>query len=242
MRQVVGLIGTRGAGKDTVAAMLVARGWKRLAFGDAIYDEVATVFKVSVEFLQRRETKELPQPELALKNCSDQRFVARVLELEGICYAPTRLERAALWLAMPVFLWGQRKACAEALNRPRSPRQILQLWGTEYRREMDREDYWRHHIEVQLRADPDSNYVIADLRDPKEADMLVACFGAILARINRAALAGSNDPALMHITERAMLHHPVHLTLQNEEGEVGLRKLQHQVHQHILGLTAQLAA
>lgn len=242
MRQIVGLLGTRGAGKDTVAAMLQARGWRRLAFGDAIYLEVAKAFNVSVEFLQRRESKELPQPELALKHCSDPRFVARVLEMDGISYLPTRLKRALQWLTMPLFLLLQRKALTEALNRPRSPRQILQLWGTEYRRELDREDYWRHQIELELLADKDSNIVITDIRDFGEADMLVICFQARLVRINRPGLAGSDDPALMHITERAMLNHPVHLTLLNEEGDVGLTQLQQQVSQAFSATPELLAA
>ena len=65
--KLIALCGAAGAGKDTVADMLPAR---KLAFADTLYREVAEAFGVTVEWLQRREFKEIPAAELALAHCS----------------------------------------------------------------------------------------------------------------------------------------------------------------------------
>jgi len=65
MNTVIGFIGKRGCGKDTAAAHLIEKhGFKRLAFADALYQEVSGHYGVPIEFLQARETKE--QPNLVL--------------------------------------------------------------------------------------------------------------------------------------------------------------------------------
>lgn len=58
---MVGLLAKRGCGKDTVADYLVEEyGFTRIAFADALYEEVAQMYGVTVAFLQSRDTKEIP--------------------------------------------------------------------------------------------------------------------------------------------------------------------------------------
>jgi len=110
--KLIGLAGPAGVGKDTVADYLVeTHNFTKFSFSDALYDEVATAYGMSKASLYDRDTKELPMLALAPKFCQDWDFV-QVLEAQGF-----------------------------ALNQPISPRRILQLWGTDYRRAQD-PMYW----------------------------------------------------------------------------------------------------
>ncbi|KVP75335.1 hypothetical protein [Burkholderia ubonensis] len=207
MQKVVGLVGLRGSGKDTAAQFLVAKGWRRIAFADALYLEVAEAFGVTVEFLQRRETKETPQPELALINCKDEVFV-------GCFLAYDEARQKAEGAPQPSIL--------TQLSQPRSPREILQVWGTEYRRQMYTDDYWRAQVAKVVKAHPETNFVITDVRFPDEGHLVEDELDGELGRIRRPGLGGSNDKALLHASEVAMLDYPIALEFLNEEGDAGL--------------------
>ena len=199
MQQVVGLIGLKGSGKDTAAAFLTARGFVRVAFADKLYQEVADSFGVTVEFLQNRDTKETPLKELALKNCRDVRFVAvcRRLDPEG--------------------------TNGEFLEKWRSPRQVLQWWGTDYRRKVDKDSYWLDVIQEIINSNPDTSFVITDVRFPNEAEFVKAIGGA-LARIRRpslearAALERESGSTFAHSSETALLNWVTDYEFINEDG------------------------
>ena len=83
---IIGVTGIRGAGKDTLAGMLgELYGFRRIAFADRLYQEVAEAFGVTVEFLQNRGLKEQLRPELGLAHCQDPAFVAAALK---VCLSP----------------------------------------------------------------------------------------------------------------------------------------------------------
>lgn len=209
MSKVVGLVGLRGSGKDTAAQFLVENGWKRIAFADALYQEVAEAFGVTVEFLQRRETKETPLPELALVHCKDEVFVGCFLAYEDASRS------AFVASAVPVAL---------QLTQSRSPREILQVWGTEYRRQMYSDEYWRDQVRQHIEAQPHENFVITDVRFPDEAKLVENGLGGLLGRVRRPGLGGANDKALLHASEVAMLDYPIEREFINEEGPEGLAK------------------
>lgn len=205
MQQVVGLVGLRGAGKDTAAQALLEQGWRRIAFADALYLEAADAFAVTVEFLQRRETKESPLAELALINCKDPTYVGVFLGYES-----ERL--AAEGVDIPPMTM---------LTQPRSPREILQVWGTEYRRKLYEDSYWRDQVEQVIRANPGDNFVVTDVRFPDEASLVEDTLGGSLARIVRPGLPGAEDKALLHSSEVAMLDYPIESVFINAEGAEG---------------------
>jgi len=209
MQKVVGLVGLRGSGKDTAAKFLMACGWRRIAFADALYLEVATAFNVTVEFLQRRDTKESPLPELALANCQDPLFVE--------CFLAYEEKGRAQFVQDSV-------PREEQLRQPRSPREILQVWGTEYRRVMFRDDYWREQVHQVIAADPTTNFVITDVRFPDEARLVEQTLNGVLGRIRRPGLPGADDKALMHSSEVAMLEYPIEREFLNAEGESGMNQ------------------
>lgn len=156
---IVALSGPAGAGKDTVADYLAKHhGYTKLAFADALRDEIGRAFDVSIQLLIQRETKEHPMSALALRRCMDSEFVNRI------------------WVHLDKL----------DLSAPRSPRQIMQWWGTEYRRAND-PHYWLDAFTTQfVRAhrDGQNRFVVTDVRNANEAEMLRE-LGASLWQITR---------------------------------------------------------
>lgn len=151
---LVALTGLAGCGKDTVADALVAHhGFVKLAFADALRTEVAAAFNIDPAYLVQRETKEHSLSTLALRRCLDSEFVSAMVN----------------HLSM-----GE-------LDAPRSPRQILQWWGTEYRRAQD-PDYWvnKAHDEIAaLHMCGRERFVISDCRFQNEAAYVRRLEGSI---------------------------------------------------------------
>lgn len=119
---IIGLAGTARSGKNTVADYLCKRyGFVQFAFSDALYQEVQDAFGLEDQSLLRGGRKETPLEELSLTRCSDTAFVEVATDQLDQIYSDPKL--LAPW--------------AVSL----SPRQILQWWGTEYRRAQD-SFYW----------------------------------------------------------------------------------------------------
>lgn len=95
--KVIGLCGAAGAGKDTAASLI--DGYRTIAFADVLYQEVAQAFGVTVEWLKRREFKEMPSEILAINKCQ----------------------------AFGFWPWAVNNLSAPLYES--SPRQILQWWG-----------------------------------------------------------------------------------------------------------------
>lgn len=145
---LIGVLGQKGHGKDTVAAFAGSLGYRRLAFADKLYEEVASAYGVTVQFLQDRGTKEVPQPELALENCKDFAFV---LKIQSMCEAGA-IQKATV--------------CT-----PLSPRFVLERWGTDYRREHD-DAYWLNRVKDVVKANPTNRYILTDVRFPNEYNFI----------------------------------------------------------------------
>lgn len=206
MTRVVGLLGAKGAGKDTLAQFLVSRlGFVRASFADTLYREVAEAYGVTVEFLGNRGTKELPLPELSLANCGDENFVTIALRTLHAAESEIELE----------------------LQKPRSPRWTLQLWGTEYRRqsEFGYDAYWVDKVRALITDNPDVRYVLSDVRFRNEVAM-VRGFGGILIRVRRpvleekeAAARAQGAGTALHPSETELAGYPVDFEAINREGE-----------------------
>ena len=175
---ILGLTGPAGSGKDTVADLLVAHaGFTKLAFADTLKAEVADAFAVDLEYLTRRETKEHPMSCLAMSRCLADSFVGRMMAVHS--RGPVPLD----------------------LDAPHSPRQIMQWWGTDYRRAAQPE-YWvnktRNRISYLLRERLASRIVVTDCRFPDEVEMVRRSFGGQLWQIHRDGVAVAPDS---HVSE-----------------------------------------
>lgn len=211
-RVVIGVMGVKGSGKDTAAKFLIDElDYKRVAFADALYQEAADAFGVSVEFLGKRDTKEIDLPELALANCKDTFFVQ--------CMAVTQ--------GTP-----RGNITPEFLAAPRSPRLILQLWGTEYRRRgvpgvcVGKDSYWLDRVAAAIAVSPETSFVITDVRFLNEM-RFVSDLGGSVVRVRRQELEAREaheravNGCAAHASETELLKVAVDRELFNVEGKPG---------------------
>ena len=149
---IIALCGLAGAGKDTVADTLVTHaGFSKIAFADALRREVAGAFNLGDQMciLTDRATKEQPTNALRMSRCSSIQFLHRMYDLAA--------------QESPDFDYDEWVAA------PRSPRQIMQWWGTEYRRHQE-ENYWTIRVSIRiLAAARGTRWVITDCRFANEA-------------------------------------------------------------------------
>ncbi len=158
---VIGLTGPMGSGKDTVADLLTTHcRAHKIAFADALRAEIVDAYCIEHIYLTRRETKEHPLSALALARCIDTAFVGRMLINHQLQNNGEELD----------------------LNAPRSPRQIMQWWGTEYRRAAQ-PAYWvskaAQRIGWMHKALNARLVVITDVRFEDEANLVRKLGGQI---------------------------------------------------------------
>lgn len=196
---VLGITGHHNCGKTTVAQLLETHADARaMAFSDGIYAEVANAFSCCILDLASRLGKTQPQRLLALHNCADKDFVQCV------------------------------QAHAEGdLQTPRSPRQILEWWGSEYRRAQD-PAYWLEYVRCRiayLRMHSCKRpIVLADVYKHNEAEM-IRNMGGTIWRIERPG----HEQHTAHATSTEHLQIQADLTLHNM-GDIS--HLQHLVLTH----------
>lgn len=150
---ILGITGPAGAGKDTLADILVEHyGFKKSAFAKKMYQEISDAFSLPIEFLQNRKTKEIEQECFALKHCLNQDYVQRVLDL----------------------------GLVKDINEPRSFRRTAQIWGTEYRRSQS-DHYWLNALDDEISSHPDQKrWVVTDTRFDNEGDFINKKNGTLL--------------------------------------------------------------
>ena len=172
---IIGLNGLAGVGKDTAADFLVAQHqFSKVAFGDAIKIELADAYKISVDIFNDRKTKEIDTPTLSLEKCSNSDFVFKISEN---C---------------------QDHDLVTFLSLPRSPRWVMQQWGTEYRRKHFGHDYWTKKLAKRIESTA-GNIVVTDVRLDNEAEFISKLEGDIW-QINRRNISAVNS----HSTEKGI--------------------------------------
>lgn len=231
MEDTIGLLGAKGSGKDTLAAYLTADlGYERTSFAEELYRQVAATYGITVEHLSRRDTKETALPFLALKQCQDLHFVEIALQsLTG----SMRLRRDCLAYAatgaMPAHASARR--VKTLLNAARSPRWVMQLWGTEYRRKSKYgvDSYWLDIVAAVIAKQPHKRFVITDVRFINEAKF-VEQLGGTLIRIRRLLLEEreaadrARNGTAAHPSEVELLNYPGPYEVFNTEGDPGSLK------------------
>jgi len=172
-----------GTGKDTAADALVAGlGFHKIAFADALYEEVCVAFGVEKATLQQRSTKEVPHEALTIERCSDKGFI-HTCSLLG-------MEASQLL----------------------SPREVLQSWGTDYRRQQ-LPTYWTDKLRARykkLMEEGATRFIIPDIRFPEEANLILSVGGVILG-IDRPGFGAVNN----HTSEQT-LPFPLHNRIMND--------------------------
>jgi hypothetical protein len=165
---LIALCGLAGSGKDTVADLLVTHcGFIKIAFADSLYNEVSDAFGIDAAQLRQRETKEHPLTALALRKCEDDAFTGRIMR------------------------WHLDQGLVFDIDAPRSPRQILQWWGTEYRRHQS-QAYWvskaSARISYYMGERLATKFVLTDCRFHNEEHMVRNGFGGMVWQVKRPGL------------------------------------------------------
>lgn len=157
--RIIGLVGRAGAGKDTCAAILAeTRGFARVAFADALREEVVEAFSIDPFILADRTLKESLSDQMRINKCADSGFIFRMRDI------------------------------GEDVSKRRSPREIMRFWGTEYRRALHGDSYWTERTNDRVNALFRAGYCrvcITDVRYPNEAAYVRASLGGELWRIRR---------------------------------------------------------
>lgn len=191
---LIGLAGSAGTGKDTIADYLCSQyGFIRFSFSDALYREVSEAFNISEATLRDRGLKEIPHPFLTADNCKNPEFKYMMGSLAPEFNIDDRYQHAF------------------------SPRLVLQRWGTEYRRQYNGPDYWLEKtsewlsnalrtIHSAVKTIPDyvvpTGFVNTSVRFPNEANWIRSNSGVVwhVRRVVPSAVASGLD----HIAEQPL--------------------------------------
>ena len=149
-----------GVGKTTCANFL--KGFTKLSFASGVKEETA-------EFLRHLGVKFKPENLYGSQKDKDETFF---VDIPRWCH----LTPVKLFTPAKEFI-GHSKPGFISLTY----RQILQLWGTEYRRRQD-PDYWVKRLEEKLQGL--KKVVIDDVRFPNEVEMIHRLGGRVI-RIDR---------------------------------------------------------
>lgn len=196
LHHLIALTGHAGVGKDTAADLLVAHArFRKLAFADALRGEVANAFDLSLSDLINPHLKNVPTVALRMRRAPHDFLTAVILSLSAA--APDhRTPLSDAWL-----------------DEPRSPRQILQWWGTEYRRAQSPR-YWTAQLIKRLAdysRDGETRFVITDVRFDNEAYALRMA-GAVLWQIIRRGHHGATEGDHVSATDGSRFNPEVVIT------------------------------
>ena len=200
------ITGLAGAGKDTIAVYLCEQhGFTKIALADPMKDEVSVAFDLSKTYLNERSSKEIPSNMLALDRCEDRNYIKVALgcfEKEDerlISHMAGRLGEAGRH-----YLPNRPFSLQERMLLPRSPRQTMQVWGTDYRRgeEFGHNEYWLDIFAKEFeKISADANVVVTDCRLCTELTKLRS-MEFVRFHVDRPALTQSGHTATRpHVTE-----------------------------------------
>lgn len=179
----IGLTGYAGVGKDTVADLLVTHlRFTKLAFADALRAEIAEGFSIDPVYLSHPSTKNHAMTALAMNRAPVEFLAAVAMNIGEEGRTNGKLSNA--WL-----------------GAARSPRQIMQWWGTEYRRRQHPRYWTRVMAEriVQLHDLGHWRLVVTDVRFENEADTVHACGGQIW-QVTRPGIDGATTAEGAHVS------------------------------------------
>lgn len=202
MPLLIGLAGYAGSGKDTAADHLVnAHGFTKIAFADPLREEVAHVWRIPPgehHMFTDRTLKELPSKQFALALCREGEFAEAIIG-ERMDQQGGALSYAEIY---------------DILYTPRSPRWILQRWGTDYRRRLTADDYWTKQTarRIEQLLATGANIVVSDVRFDNEAELIRNNDGAIWRLWRQQAVPAGYS----HASEQPIYDHLVSKAINND--------------------------
>lgn len=178
---IIGLSGRKRSGKSTVANVLKSKGFEALSFAGPLKEIVAQAFGLDMFLLTDQESKENYQLTIYIQPL----HILKMCYIANSCYYPITDAQTAY-----------------AVNNPptmliKTPRQLLQVVGTEVFRNCIDKDYWLNAFQAQLK--PGVNYVSDDARFSNER-ALIKKLGGYTIGIDRPGLV-QDDPHTSEIID-----------------------------------------
>lgn len=215
---VVGLNAWKKSGKDELCKIVMAKylNVRRHGFADALYNEVAKAFGLTVAELKTLKAAgdKTLQVEFALSRCTDLKFREVVSTLE---FETWRMAEKSRTCTRDVFE-----------SEPRSFRSTLQLWGTEYRRKHNSPTYWVDRVTASLsKASEDGVQLVLinDVRFDNEWNAIEAHAQGMVLRIIREKVnlemqeaIANKDPNAVHPSELEVANRTAFGNISNPEG------------------------
>ena len=168
---IIALSGWKQSGKDTLAERLILeQGYVRLSFADTLKEMVSKTYDIPLEWCHSNDKKETP-----------------------LSQYPVRTQDA-FGEVLHDFMWGEyRKDQDDTLCH--TPRSLLILEGSVKRSVTS--DFWVKTVVSIIKANPNNNYVITDVRYRSEMKQLKEEFDDQVKsiRVNRFADSPSDDPS-----------------------------------------------
>lgn len=190
MSVLIGLTGYAGAGKDEAAKALIADGFERVAFADAVRDALLAlnpfVYVTSWDRIDMdTDQANVPMNRVLLEHGDGFDFLGSVVKGLG---------------------W-------EAAKKIYDVRRLLQRMGTEAGREIHGQDCWVAIAERKIRAaiHEGKSVVVTDVRFPNEA-ALIHSLGGRVYRVVRPGV----GPRNAHVSETAIDDAQVDGTIDND--------------------------
>lgn len=180
--KLIGIMGKAGAGKTTMATILAARfSYDRMAFGDALKSEIR-------QFLDAGG--------ITYKWSG---FYGVLEDKEQILSVPVdKVLDPALQSILAQFQIGPDYVLTY--------RQLMQTWGTEYRRAQDG-NYWTTKLEREIQTCGEQYIVVDDVRFPDEADTILRNNGLLVKIVRPGCESSSGDHRSETALDDADLHH-----------------------------------
>lgn len=190
MPKVIGLMGAKTAGKDTVAQIIMELNplFIRVAFAD-ILKKMSLAIDPIVKW-----------------NLGEDGYQGILCEYDDYGFDEwENIEYARLSTVVTMFGWDAAKTVPEV-------RQFLQRLGTEGGRECIDENVWVDATVAKLDFDSDAKYVFTDVRFPNEIEKVLSYADSQIWRVDRAAVDNQVD---IHPSELAWRSHVPDVVIQN---------------------------
>lgn len=156
---IIGIAGKKGSGKDTLAELFVANGFKRYAFADHLRDAASKIFKIDIKYFQDPDLKDKPFRKKKLFRGYRNTPIRMDLKtrIDFVNYFKNNYD-FNLMNHLEVFHGAEFAA----------PRDILQFIGTTVCRGLIGDDFHIQYVFRQIEEDYAKHYVISDARFANE--------------------------------------------------------------------------
>lgn len=161
---IIGVVGKKGSGKTTAAKLAEKLGFIPLAFADALKNTTSKVFNIPVNILNDNYAKDNMQITIELTDSVLSNFLWELSNTYTPIH-PTAIEQAIADYAGPRMM--------------STPRQLLQVLGTDLVRDNVDKEYWLNALLSKIK-NPKLDYIVHDVRFQNECDLIKRKNGAVL--------------------------------------------------------------